>query len=294
MRTLAVALLAVVSIGCRDATLGSPSNTPPSVEIETSSGIGMILIPGGTFRMGSDDGRPNESPAHQVELDAFVIDKFEATQDLLAELQLPDASQFKGARHPLEQVRWSDAAMICNERSRLEGLEPCYDEDTLECHFDASGYRLPTEAEWEYACRAGQSAATGYGFDGGESRLRSHACYAGNSGKRTRAVGTTRPNEWGVCDMHGNVAEWCHDVYVAEYYSKSSAANPRGAASGKERVIRGGSWASSADVCRSTYRSHADWGTTDACFSDNTVGFRCVRRPSEEERKKLAEAARGE
>ena len=298
-RAPAVTYVVAVLFGCRDTARVPIPEVAPSVEIETPQGDTMVLVPGGTFSMGAEDGRAQEAPAHQVEVDAFAIDKFEATQDLLARLQMPDPSQFKGAGHPLEQVRWSDAAMICNERSRLEGLEPCYDEDSLECDFNASGYRLPTEAEWEYACRAGQPAESGYGFEGGESRLRSHACYAGNSGKRKRSVGRTRPNRWGLCDMHGNVAEWCHDVYSVDYYSvdgrdRSPVSNPRGPTSGKERVIRGGSWASSADVCRSSYRSHADWGTSDACFSDNTVGFRCVRRLSEEERKRLDEAARGE
>jgi len=280
-----------MTTGCRKTDGNESGAIAPSVEVTSKLGIAMVVIPGGTFEMGSEKGRDNESPVHVVMLDAFVIDKYEATQDLLAKLQIPDPSQFKDPRRPIEQVRWSDAAMFCNERSRAEGLEPCYDEDTLECNFDANGYRLPTEAEWEYACRAGAPPTASYGFSGGEEELGAHACYAASSGKRTKPAGKTRGNVWGLCDMHGNVAEWCHDVYTPGYYAKCPAKNPRGPESGKNRVIRGGSWHSTAEACRSTYRHFADWGTTDACFSDNTVGFRCVRRATPEEIEKLAAAA---
>jgi len=292
---LALGAFVGATSGCRDASQNAgATSVPPAVAITSPLGVPMVVVPGGTFRVGVDGGRPEEGPAHDVTLDAFVIDTLEVNQALLAKLQVPDPSQFKGAARPVEQVRWSDAALIANERSRAEGLEPCYDEGTLACDFTRSGYRLPTEAEWEYACRAGVPAAPGYGFDGGESALRSHACYAVNSGKKTRPGGEGRANAWGIQDLHGNVAEWCHDVWSADYYAVSPARDPRGPDSGGERVIRGGSWFSSAAECRATRRWHADWGTSDACFANNTVGFRLVRRATAAEHERLAVAARGD
>lgn len=252
-------------------------------ELVTSLGIPMVLIPAGSFRMGSDRGRSDESPRHEVSISAFAMDKFEVTQDVYGKLQLPDPSQFKGRGHPIEQVRWSDAAMFCNERSRAEGLEPCYDEDDFHCDFNASGYRLPTEAEWEYACRGGDDRDPGRPTPG---RIGSRACYAGNSGGRTQPVGRRRANAWGVHDLLGNVLEWCHDVYDEGYYENSAGRDPRGPAESpkKDRVLRGGSWKTKVGDITASRRYHGPPGIADACFARNTYGFRCVRRPGAAER----------
>ncbi len=270
--------------GCVEKVSG-PDSLPTTVaptqtEVETSAGVTMVLIPGGKYRMGNAQGAADEMPVHEVELSSFLIDKYEVTQDQFAQLELPNPSHFKGPHRPVEQIRWSDAALFCNERSRAEGFEPCYDEVTFACNFDADGYRLPTEAEWEYAARAGVPDVPP--ASGGSASLESTACYAGNSGDKTQPVGSRRPNAWGLYDMQGNVAEWCHDVYSAEYYAHSESLDPRGPAEGPKRVIRGGSWKSSDEACRLTARFADDPGISDACFARDTFGFRCVRRPRPE------------
>src|SRR5678815_2692338 len=132
------------------------------VEFKTGSGVEMVLVPGGEFTMGSNQGNPDETPAHKVELTGFSIDKFEVTGEMFAKVQLPNPSHWnENPKKPVERVRWRDAKQYCNERSLLEGLKPCYNEKTAdwECDYAANGYRLPTEAEWEYASRAGADGA---------------------------------------------------------------------------------------------------------------------------------------
>ncbi len=264
------------------------SSTTASIQvIKDASGLEMVLIPGGTFVMGKDGGNPDEGPSHEVTVSPFVMDRREVIQRIYEELMLSDPSHFKGSDNPVEQVRWSDAAMFCNARSQVDGLEPCYDELSFACNFQASGYRLPTEAEWEYACRAGSS--TDYDFGGDPQKLASRACYANNSNKRTLKTGSRKPNAFGLYDMHGNVFEWCYDVYDVDYYKNSPKTDPRGPAAGKERVLRGGAWNSSAEACRSSYRVSDVPGITDACFAQDTYGFRCVRRLSDKELALLAQ-----
>jgi len=264
-------LMLVVLSGCRRP--GEAGAVSPRI-ITTPSGIEMVLIPGGSFEMGSDRGSPDEAPVHRVTLGPFWMDRYEVVQEEFRKYELPDPSHFKGPRKPLEQINWTDAALYCNDRSLAEGLEPCYDEDTWECNFEANGYRLPTEAEWEYACRAG--TRTRYSFGDSAGALAAHAWYADNAAKATHPVGQKKPNPWGLYDMHGNVSEWCHDYYAEDYYRQSPQRDPRGPGAGRERVIRGGAWNSSADSCRSTYRA-SSLSIDDTCLSDDAIGFRCVR-----------------
>jgi len=277
------------------------------LEVTTKSGVEMILVPGGEFMMGSTNGADDESPRHKVTITGFAMDKFEVTQDQYAAFELPNPSHFKDPKRPVEQIRWSDAALFCNERSRREGLDPCYNELTFECNFEANGYRLPTEAEWEYAARAGtysffrkrksKQKETSFGKRKSKQKetgkLGSYACFAGNSTKKTDLVGRKRPNRWGFHDMYGNVLEWCNDVYSPIYYSESPDKDPRGPAKGQKRVMRGGAWNSSVTACRAAPRFAEAPGIADACFARDTFGFRCVRRLAPEELERLQRAASG-
>ncbi|MFH1737835.1 MAG: SUMF1/EgtB/PvdO family nonheme iron enzyme [bacterium] len=256
-------------------------------EITTQSGVEMVALAGGTFTMGRDRDSGDESPAHSVTLSPFLIDKYEVMQEHYERLMTANPAHFKGPRNPVEQVRWSDAVDYCNARSREEGLDPAYDQVTFDCNFESNGYRLPTEAEWEFACHAGTDTDFCFGSDPG--KLRSYALFADNSGNKTHPAGSLKSNAWGLFDMHGNVSEWCHDCYAADYYRSSPRENPRGPSEGKNRVLRGGSWASSAESNRATYRMFDNPGITDACFAKDTYGFRCVRRLSDAERATLLE-----
>jgi len=291
--------LAVVFTSCGKPTTDSQKQSKPDssgiIEIVTKSGIAMVALPGGEFVMGSNQGNPDEAPAHKVKISAFLMDRFEVTQEMFARVQLPNPSHWQdNPNNPVERVRWRDAKQYCNERSLVEGLKPCYNEKSADwdCDRSANGYRLPTEAEWEYACRAGTESP--YDF-GAPDKLRQYAWFADNSDKRTHPTGQKKPNRWGLYDMYGNVSEWCEDVYDSEYYKQSSASDPPGPPNtGKDvrRVIRGGSWKSSADMCRVTFRQGERTGDTDACFFTNYCGFRCVRRVTPEELNQLKAEAR--
>ena len=250
----------------------------PPAEITTPSGVQMVLVPGGEFTMGDGGGADDEKPPHKVRVSPFYMDKFEVTQKSYQELMGTNPSKFKQPDRPVEQVSWFNAVKYCNMRSLREGLTPCYDLKTLRCDPGADGYRLPTEAEWEYACRAGTQSD--YSFSGGPSRLVAYGWFKANAQGSSQPVGQKRPNPWGLYDMHGNVAEWCHDVYDEGYYARSPAEDPMGPADGDERVLRGGSWAVDADACRSSARYSDTPGFADVCFGYDAYGFRAVRRAS--------------
>jgi formylglycine-generating enzyme required for sulfatase activity len=268
------------------AASSSQSGATAPVEVVTRSGVAMVHLPGGEFLMGSAQGGPDEAPPHKVRVTAFLIDKFEVTHELFTKAQLPNPSRWQDhPRKPVERVRWRDAKQYCNERSLLEGLKPCYNEKSLDwdCDYSANGYRLPTEAEWEYACRAGTDGP--YDF-GPPDKLRQYGWFGANADQKTHPAGEKKPNRWGLCDLYGNVSEWCEDVYSPTFYKDSPRDDPHGPPNpGKDvkRVIRGGSWKSSPDQCRATFRQGEKTGDSDACFSTDYCGFRGVRRVTPEE-----------
>ncbi len=266
--------LLVSGLSCQK--VGGPAagaEMPPT--ITTKGGIEMVLIPAGTFQMGNPRGKEDEKLVHTVSVDAFLMDKYEVTQAEYERYHLSNLSHFKGPNLPVEQVTWVRAAIYCNARSKAEGLQPCYNEDNAQCDFQADGYRLPTEAEWEYACRAGTEGDYSFGND--SRKLGEHAWFADNASKKTHPVGQKKPNPWGLYDMYGNVAEWCNDTYDKDYYQNSPAVNPRGPKEGSQYVLRGGDWSSRAEILRSSYRSHDKPGFGDACLARPT-GVRCAKK----------------
>jgi len=231
----------------------------------------MVYINGGTFTMGSpanERGRSNnEGPQHQVIVSSFYMEKYPVTQEEYQDTMGTNPSSFKGPELPVEQVSWFDAVQYCNKRSLTEGLTPAYTVNGTNVSWDhsANGYRLPTEAEWEYACRAGTQTP----YYSGTS-VNDAGWHSGNSGAKTHPVGEKEPNSWGLYDMHGNVLEWCWD-WLGNY-SADTQTDPQGAASGTNRVYRGGSWYFNALQTRSAFR-FGNYPSLRIYF----VGFRIVR-----------------
>lgn len=244
----------------------------------------MVLIPSGYFQMGSppsEIGRDeDEGPVHKVYVDAFYIDKYEVTQRDFEALMGYNPSEFKDPEKPVENVSWVEAARYCNARSRKEGLTPYYNEgaEGLDYNFEANGYRLPTEAEWEKAARGG---LVGKRYPWGDEIDESKANYAYITG--TKPVGSYPPNGYGLYDMAGNVWEWCNDWYGKTYYKESPTKNPKGPGQGRYHVVRGGGWSEPPRVI-SSRRAAADCRSANRSFvpvgrKHNYIGFRCVRRP---------------
>ena len=233
----------------------------------------MVRIPGGNFVMG-DKTQADASP-HEVAVSSFYMDKYLVTQEQYEKVMGENPSRWKAGKNPVEQVRWSDAVKFCNRRSELEHLQACYDLTTWKCNFQANGYRLPTEAEWECACRAGTSTA--YFFGDNPAKLGEYAWFDKNAGRRAQPVGQKLPNPWGLYDICGNVWQWCNDFYKVDYYQQAPRQDPKGPDEGQTKVVRGGAWRFAADTCRSGYRYNENPGYADVCFGYDIYGFRCVR-----------------
>lgn len=248
------------------------ANQAPRYSLEALiDGTGMARIPAGEFMMGSEFGNPVEMPAHRVRITRpFEIGKFEVTQSqwetVLIDPHAPteqratpggsrvgsNPSHFKGPALPVESVSWDDIQVFL---ARLNAREPTH------------VYRLPTEAEWEYACRGGKPLGDPQGIG-------ATAWYQPNSDEQTKPVGTKDPNAWGIHDMRGNVSEWVQDWFDYDYYGDSPVDDPRGPDSGEYRVYRGGCWFDSAQYCRPALRRF------DFPISRfYNVGFRVVRTP---------------
>jgi formylglycine-generating enzyme required for sulfatase activity len=253
--------------GCAGGDPGPTASSPPA--------DAMVLVPAGTFTMGDRAGRPDETP-HTVSVGAFSIDASPVSQDLYERVMGVNPSKHKGKKNPVERTQWTDAVRYCNACSEREGLAPCYDPATWQCNFDANGYRLPTEAEWEYACRAGCTGRYAFGDD--EAELPRYAWFKPHSQGKPRPLGQKLPNRWGLYEMHGNVWEWCNDWYGEAYYGQSESVDPHGPATGTMRVLRGGAWDCTPEKLRSAYRHKEFPVYSDACFGADSYGFRRVRK----------------
>ena len=218
-------------------------------------GTEFILIEAGTFQMGSNNGDSDEQPIHTVNITKdYYIGKYEVTQGEWKKVMGSNPSYFKGDNLPVERVSWNDVQEFIKKLNKKEGTNK---------------YRLPSEAEWEYAARGGNKSK-GYEYSGSNS-IGEVAEYEGNNSKSTKPVGGKKANELGIYDMSGNVWEWCSDWYDSGYYSSSLSTDPTGPTSGSYRVLRGGSWYISAINCRVAIRYYYY-----PSYSNIYYGFRIV------------------
>jgi formylglycine-generating enzyme required for sulfatase activity len=259
------------------ATAGGNAGTQVAGQnFSNSLGATMVWVPGGSFTMGdtAGGGESNETK-HQVTLSGFYMGQTEVTQAQWQKVMGNNPSNFKNgsnaAQRPVEQVSWYDAVAFCNKLSLQEGKSPAYNISGTKVTLNqgATGYRLPTEAEWEYAAKGGASTPVQTVKYAGSANLDEIAWTSSNSGNTTHPVAEKKPNALGLYDMTGNVWEWCQDWYGN--YGTTAQSDPAGAASGSYRVSRGGSWLSDASYARVSYR---DSGTPDNRFSN--LGFRLV------------------
>ncbi len=255
-----------------NAEIGNTVSHSKEISVDLGKGIKMqmILIPAGEFIMGSPSSekeRDNNEAQHKVRITKpFYLAKYEVTQEQWEAVMGNNPSHFKGARNPVERVSWNDCQNFIEKLNRI---------------VPGDGFRLPTEAEWEYAARAGTTTPFHYGnsLSSNQANFRGNYPYGGASkgpdrGK-TLPVGTFSPNSFGLYDIHGNVYEWCSDWYDKNYYNNSPVNDPKGPGSGSEgRVLRGGSWVGYAGFCRSAVRN---WTYPD--YGDDFFGFRCARTP---------------
>ena len=228
---------------------------PREISLDLGGGVKMELelILAGEFEMGSNDGESNEKPVHNVKISRpFYMGKYVVTQSQFEKVAGKSPSHFKGENLPVDSVSYSDAEEFCTKANKLTGKP----------------FRLPTEAEWEYACRAGTKTKYNSGDD--DKGLEQGGWFKNNSEDTTHPVGQKKPNAWGLYDMYGNVWQWCQDWYEEDYYGKSGAEDPQGPVNRGNRVIRGGCWMYNSEFCRSALR----FGYGDARVDH--IGFRVV------------------
>ena len=266
MRVLvAVLLVGIGGCGGEDKAATSPGSEPNvsgGMGVTNSIGMKLPLIPAGEFMMGSpatESYRRDNETQHRVSITKpFYLGETEVTQEQYQKVMgSKNPSGFQGPQNPVENVSWADAVEFCGKLSAMPAEKTA-----------GHVYRLPTDAEWEYACRAGTTTAYSFGDDA--SGLGDYGWFDGNSDSSTHPVGEKKPNAWDLYDMHGNVWEWCQDWYGE--YPSGSATDPTGATSGSHRVNRGGSWNYYAWICRSARRG---WRTPERRYDD--LGFRVLR-----------------
>jgi formylglycine-generating enzyme required for sulfatase activity len=234
-------------------------------------GLDMVALPGGRFWMGSAEGDarayPDEHPRHEVAVAAFSMARHVVTQRLYQDVMGANPSDPKGEGLPVNNVSWHDAVGFCNRLSDREGLTRAYliGQGFVRRVAGADGYRLPSEAEWEYACRAGTRTAYSFGDDA--ANMGDFAWFSGNT-RGVRPVGQKKPNPWGLFDMHGNVSEWCWGS-VASYPYKGASVTSW---AGDDGVLRGGSFVGVPRDLRSAHRLRTTPGARR-----RSIGFRCAR-----------------
>jgi formylglycine-generating enzyme required for sulfatase activity len=254
-RLLGILLVLGVMTGCDSSKKSGTGAAPANLKFEDLDMV-LVPIPAGEFMMDPSDGKQ-----HPVKItNPFHLGAFEVTQEQYEKVTGKNPSYFKGPNNPVEQVSWKDAVEFCRRLSEIP-------EEKDAGHV----YRLPTEAEWEYACRAGTTTRFSFGDD--ESQLGQYAWFNKNSGTTPHPVGGKKPNAWGLYDMHGNVFEWCQDWH-GEYPSEP-VTDPTGAITGSDRVYRGGGWSLFAGNCRSGHR-----GRVIPSSRSSSLGFRVARGPS--------------
>jgi formylglycine-generating enzyme required for sulfatase activity len=231
------------------------AQSTPEKTLTNSIGMEFVLIPAGTFKMGSNTGDQDERPVHEVTISkAFYMGKYEVTQGQWQAVMGTNPSAIPNEpNRPVDQVAWSEVQTFISKMNAMEGVQL---------------YRLPTEAEWEYAARAG--SPTIYGFGNDPKQLGEYAWYRGNSGRRPHPVGQKRPNAWGLYDMLGNVWEWVQDWDGK--YPTGPVTDPKGPETGTYRMRRGCGWNNEANVCRMANRYSV------IGYRDDFLGFRVVRK----------------
>jgi formylglycine-generating enzyme required for sulfatase activity len=265
---------------CVSVSALAQSNAKPTKQKPTPVDLTrFVLVEGGSFSMGSGTGiEPHEKPEHNVSVKSFYLAKYDVTFDDYdrycdsTKTAKPDDMKWGRGKRPVIIVSWLDAVAYCNWLSKQDHLQPCYEINGKDVTWidTARGYRLPTEAEWEYAARGGnKSKRTLYA---GAEKPDDVIWYTANSGQQTQPIGMKAPNELGLYDMNGNVWQWVWDIYDGSYYQQSPSDNPAGPATGGYRVMRGGAWYNNASYITVSTRQY---NTPD--FRQNSVGFRLVR-----------------